>query len=78
MTAVRRGATLPPHAGRPGGVHKMAEFKLGSKHECPSCSTKFYDLGKAKPVCPSCGAQPANEREESTESKAPASHGEEE
>lgn len=34
----------------------MTEAKLGSKHECPSCSTKFYDLGKTDPVCPSCGA----------------------
>ena len=57
----------------------MAEFKLGSKHECPSCSTKFYDLGKPKPVCPSCGAEVANEGDGGTESKkAPKSRGEEE
>lgn len=30
--------------------------ELGKKHECPSCSTKFYDLGKAEPICPKCGA----------------------
>jgi uncharacterized protein (TIGR02300 family) len=28
---------------------------LGNKHECPSCGTKFYDLGKAEPICPKCG-----------------------
>jgi uncharacterized protein (TIGR02300 family) len=34
----------------------MPELKLGTKHECYSCGTKFYDLGKAEPVCPKCGA----------------------
>lgn len=34
----------------------MPELKLGSKHECYSCGTKFYDLGKSEPVCPKCGA----------------------
>ncbi|HXU33749.1 MAG TPA: TIGR02300 family protein [Thermoanaerobaculia bacterium] len=34
----------------------MAETKLGSKHECYSCGTKFYDLGKPEPICPKCGA----------------------
>lgn len=29
---------------------------LGSKHECPSCGIKFYDLGKHEPICPKCGA----------------------
>jgi uncharacterized protein (TIGR02300 family) len=30
--------------------------ELGNKHECLSCSTKFYDLGKSELVCPKCGA----------------------
>lgn len=30
--------------------------ELGSKHECLSCGTKFYDLGKSEIVCPKCGA----------------------
>ncbi len=34
----------------------MPEIKLGSKHECYSCGTKFYDLGKPEPICPKCGA----------------------
>lgn len=28
---------------------------LGNKHECLSCGTKFYDLGRSQLVCPSCG-----------------------
>jgi uncharacterized protein (TIGR02300 family) len=34
----------------------MPELKLGTKFECYSCGTKFYDLGKSEPVCPKCGA----------------------
>lgn len=34
----------------------MPELKLGTKHECFSCGTKFYDLGKSEPLCPKCGA----------------------
>ena len=29
--------------------------ELGKKHECPNCGIKFYDLGKATPLCPKCG-----------------------
>jgi hypothetical protein len=29
---------------------------LGKKYTCYSCHTKFYDLGKAVPLCPKCGA----------------------
>ena len=44
---------------------------LGNKHSCWKCGTKFYDLKKAAPICPKCGAdarespavrQPAAER----------------
>ena len=34
----------------------MPEIKLGNKHDCFSCGTKFYDLGKSEAVCPKCGA----------------------
>jgi uncharacterized protein (TIGR02300 family) len=34
----------------------MPEVKLGTKHTCYSCGTKFYDLGRGKPTCPKCGA----------------------
>ena len=56
----------------------MPEVKLGSKHECPSCSAKFYDLGKPKPVCPSCGAEMTDEGDGSAESKKPPRSREEE
>jgi hypothetical protein len=36
----------------------MTEFKLGTKHECSSCGTKFYDLEQPTAVCPKCGAEP--------------------
>lgn len=29
--------------------------KLGNRLECSECSTKFYDLNKPNPACPSCG-----------------------
>ena len=28
----------------------------GSKHVCPKCAAKYYDLGKEVVVCPRCGA----------------------
>lgn len=34
----------------------MPEMKLGTKHECFNCGTKFYDLGKSEVLCPKCGA----------------------
>ncbi len=34
----------------------MARPNLGSKRVCPSCSAKFYDLGRDPAVCPECGA----------------------
>lgn len=33
-----------------------AQVELGTKHECPSCGTKYYDLGKAEAPCPKCGS----------------------
>jgi uncharacterized protein (TIGR02300 family) len=38
----------------------MPELKLGTKHECYNCSTKFYDLGKSEAICPKCGADQKN------------------
>jgi uncharacterized protein (TIGR02300 family) len=32
------------------------ENNLGNKHVCNHCGCKFYDLDKAKPICPKCGA----------------------
>ncbi len=36
----------------------MPAKDLGVKHTCWKCGTKFYDLKKADPACPKCGADP--------------------
>lgn len=33
----------------------MARATWGAKRTCPSCSARFYDLGRAPIVCPKCG-----------------------
>jgi uncharacterized protein (TIGR02300 family) len=33
----------------------VAKPEWGKKRLCPSCGTKFYDLRKSPPACPSCG-----------------------
>jgi uncharacterized protein (TIGR02300 family) len=33
----------------------VAKPELGTKRVCPSCGTKYYDLGRNPIVCPSCG-----------------------
>lgn len=34
----------------------MIKPEWGSKHSCPRCATRFYDLGKGDPVtCINCG-----------------------
>ena len=49
---------------------------LGTKHECPNCGVKYYDLGKADPLCPKCGAsvtgEMPGEETETTEEPKPA------
>ncbi len=37
----------------------MAE--LGTRYKCYKCGTKFYDLGRPQPLCPSCGEDQNNE-----------------
>ena len=33
----------------------MAKAEWGSKHECPNCSARFYDMQKPSPLtCPKC------------------------
>ncbi len=34
---------------------------LGKRYKCYKCGTKFYDLNKPAPVCPSCGEDQNNE-----------------
>ncbi len=44
--------------------------ELGTKHECPNCSAKYYDMGKSDPTCPKCGANEAGELPETEEESA--------
>lgn len=51
----------------------MPELSLGIKHECFSCGTRFYDLGKPEALCPKCGAnQKDSNRAEATGSSPAA------
>jgi len=34
----------------------MAHKKYGDKYTCYQCGTKFFTMGKPKPVCPKCDA----------------------
>lgn len=34
---------------------------LGTRYKCYKCGTKFYDMGKPEPLCPSCGEDQNNE-----------------
>lgn len=36
----------------------MTASPKGTKHVCPECESKYYDLNKSDPVCPKCGAKP--------------------
>ncbi|HAX91654.1 MAG TPA: TIGR02300 family protein [Rhodospirillaceae bacterium] len=33
----------------------MAKAEWGLKRVCPQCATRYYDMKKNPPVCPSCG-----------------------
>jgi uncharacterized protein (TIGR02300 family) len=33
----------------------LASQELGAKQICPTCQTKFYDLGRRPAACPKCG-----------------------
>ena len=34
---------------------KISPENLGTRYKCYKCGTKFYDLSRPKPLCPSCG-----------------------
>ena len=38
-------------------VAALANPELGAKQICPTCSSKFYDLGRRPAACPKCGAE---------------------
>ena len=42
---------------KPTKVAALANPELGAKQICPTCSTKFYDLGRRPAACPKCGAE---------------------
>ena len=35
----------------------MDKDKLGNKHLCSNCGTKFFDFKKEVPICPKCGSE---------------------
>lgn len=39
-----------------GGRKTVAKAEWGLKRICPHCNTRYYDMKKNPPVCPSCGA----------------------
>ncbi len=36
---------------------EAAPVSLGTKRQCPKCSTKFYDFNKEEIECPKCGTE---------------------
>jgi uncharacterized protein (TIGR02300 family) len=52
---------------------EMPELKLGIKHACFNCGTKFYDLGKSEAICPKCGSDQRNAGQAESPATAPAS-----
>jgi uncharacterized protein (TIGR02300 family) len=40
---------------------ELAVVDLGTRYKCYKCGTKFYDLGRPQPLCPSCGEDQNNE-----------------
>ena len=57
----KRSAALGCHQELPAsieGTKDMNTSDRGSKHVCPKCTGKYYDLGKVLVACPLCGAKP--------------------
>ena len=38
------------------GGDTVAKAEWGTKRICPHCGTRYYDMKKKQPACPSCGA----------------------
>lgn len=49
------GYGTPNSSQSPGRVQIVSKPELGTKHLCPGCGTKFYDLNKTPATCPKCG-----------------------
>jgi hypothetical protein len=44
---------------------------LGQRFTCFDCETKFYDLNKPDPVCPSCGVDQRSKPDDTPTKRAP-------
>jgi hypothetical protein len=40
---------------------KISPVDLGKRYKCYKCGTKFYDLSRPRPLCPSCGVNQNND-----------------
>jgi len=40
---------------------KTSPVILGTRYKCYKCGIKFYDMGRLKPICPSCGENQDND-----------------
>ena len=40
---------------------ELTATDLGTRYKCYKCGTKFYDLGRTQPLCPSCGEDQNND-----------------
>src|SRR6202034_2709264 len=49
-----REPALSPSLARP---NPLANPELGAKQICPTCSSKFYDLGRRPAHCPKCQSE---------------------
>lgn len=37
------------------GMRTLSRPELGTKHVCPECGKKYYDLNRDPAICPGCG-----------------------
>jgi hypothetical protein len=40
---------------------ELTAADLGTRYKCYKCGTKFYDLSRPQPLCPSCGEDQNND-----------------
>jgi len=52
---------LPAAVKKQPQKRELAVVDLGTRYKCYKCGTKFYDLGRPQPLCPSCGEDQNNE-----------------
>jgi len=43
---------------------------LGTRYKCYKCGTKFYDLGRSEPLCPSCGVNQNDDESKETHKRS--------